>query len=67
MSIYSKRNRRSRRARQAELAIMQALAAQELSAMQALHNSTAALDQAGLDEVTKQAFETTNHGKGLVR
>ena len=67
MSIYSKRNRRSRRARQAELAILQSLAAQELQAMQTLNHSTAALDQSGLDQVTKQAFGNPNEKKGIVR
>ena len=55
---YSKRNRRSRRTRQAEMAIMQAIAAQELAAV--LDNVTTALDQPGLDEVTSQAFVTPN-------
>jgi hypothetical protein len=67
MSLYSRKNRRSRRARLAEAAILQALAAQELQAMQTLNHSTAALDQTGLDQVTKQAIGTPNETKGIVR
>ncbi len=58
---YSKRNRRSRRTRLAEMAIMQAIAAQELAAV--LDNTLAALDQPGLDQVVDQAFANAN-GKG---
>jgi hypothetical protein len=61
---YTKRNRRSRRCRQAELAIMQALAAQELAAIAVLDNVIGTLDQTGLDEVVNQAFATTNKKGG---
>jgi hypothetical protein len=64
MSRYTKRNRRSRQSRQAELAIMQALAAQELAAIAVLDNVIGTLDQTGLDEVVNQAFATTNKKGG---
>lgn len=59
---YETRNRRSRKTRRAEMAILQAIAAQELAAV--LDNNIAALDQPGLDHVVDLAFANANGKEG---
>lgn len=63
--MSSHRNKRgSRKSSRAQIAILQALAAQELAAVAVLENVMGTLDQTGLDEVVNQAFANTNEKGG---